>query len=79
MEADRGAEILAKAPAVWGAVMIDHAYLIVAKAVDAVFIEKKRRVLDQKVPYLRLAEVEHEPACMAFVGEIERVSVASVG
>ena len=79
IKADGGGEILAKAPAARRAIVVDHAHLIVAKAVDAVFIEKKLRVLDQEVAYLRLAEVEHEPARVTLVGEIERVHVASVG
>ena len=67
MKANRGGEILAKAPAVWRSIVIDHAHLIVSKAVDAVFIQKKLRVLDQEVPYLRLRVVEHQPAGMTFV------------
>src|SRR5438105_15359709 len=79
MGANRGGELLAKAPAVWRAIMIDHAHLVIAKTVDTVFIQKKLGVLDQKVPYLRLGVVEHQPAGMTFVSEIERVSVAAFG
>jgi hypothetical protein len=78
MMAQRRREILAKAPAVRRAVVIDDAHLVVTKPVHAVFVEKELRVLNQEIAHLGLAEIEHEPAGMALVGEIQRVAIAAL-
>ena len=79
MRAQRRGEVLAEAPAVRRAVVIDDADLVVAEAVDAVLVEKELRVLDEEVAHLRFAEVEHQPARMSFVGEVQRVDVPAAG
>ena len=71
MVAQRGGEFLAEAPAVWRAIVIDDAHLIIAEAVEPVFIEEELGILDQKIAHFGLAEVEHEPTGMAFVGKIQ--------
>ena len=62
---ERRGQVLAKTPAVRRAVMIDDAHLVVAEAIDAIFIKKELRVLNQEVAHFGLAEVEHKAAGMA--------------
>ena len=59
--------------------MVDHTHLIVSKSIDSILIQAEDRVVDQKLPNLRLAEIEHEPAGMADLGEIERIAVPPLG
>jgi hypothetical protein len=54
-------------------VAVDHTHLVVAEAVDAVFVKKESGVLNQEIPYLRLGEIKHQAARMAFVRKVERV------
>ena len=75
MHVEGGGEVLTETPAMRGAVVVDHADLIVPKAVDAIFVQKELGVLYQKVADLRFGVVEHKPAGMALVGEIEGVIV----
>ena len=42
--------------------MIDHAHLVVAEAVHAVFVKEELGVLDQEIAHLRFAEVEDQSA-----------------
>ena len=79
MRADCGGEVLAEAPAVRRAVVVDDADLVVAEAVDAILVEQELRVLNEEVAHFRFAEVEHEAARVSFVGEVERVAVARAG
>ena len=79
MLVEGGREVLAEAPTVRGAIVVDHAHLVVAEAVHAVFVQEELGILDQEVPHLRLAVVEDESAGMAAVGEVEGVSVAARG
>ena len=60
------------------AIVVDDAHLIVAQAVDPIFIEKKLCVLNQKVANLRLAEVEHQSSGMPDIGEVEGIAIAAL-
>ena len=57
-QTDRRGQILAKAPAVRRAVVVDHAHLIVAKSVNAIFVKEEFGVLDEEIAHLRFAEIE---------------------
>lgn len=57
-------QVLAKRPTVRHTVVVDDADLIVAEAIDAVFVEEEARVLDQEVAHLGLAEIEDQPTGM---------------
>src|SRR5688572_32964916 len=78
MGAQRRGEVLAEAPTMWCAVVIDNADLVVPEAVDAVFVEKERRVANEKVAHLRFSEVEHQSARMTLVAEVQRIAVSAV-
>jgi hypothetical protein len=71
MVLQRRGEVLAEAPAMGRAIVIDDAHLVIAEAVEAIFIEEELGVLDEEIAHLGLAEVEHKPTGMAFVGKIE--------
>lgn len=75
---DRGSDGSARR-GIRGAVVVDHTHLIVSKSIDSILIQAEDRVVDQKLPNLRLAEIEHEPAGMADLGEIERIAVPPLG
>ena len=79
MVAQRGGEILAKAPAVGRAIMINDAHLIVAEAVEPIFLEEELGIVDEEIAHFGLAEVEHQPTGMAFVGKIEGVAITTRG
>ena len=77
MSAQCRGEILAEAPPVGRAVVIDDADLVVPETIDAVLVEKELRVQDEKVAHFWFSEVEHQPAGVPPVGEVERVVVAA--
>ena len=79
MRAQGRGEILAEAPSVRRAVVVDHADLVVTEAVDAVLVEKELRVLNEEVAHLGFPEVEHQPARVSLVGEVQRIAVPGVG
>src|SRR6185312_6460699 len=56
-------------------VMVNDTDLIVAEAVHAIFVEKKFGVLNEEVADLWFGIIEHKPARMALVCEIEGVVV----
>jgi hypothetical protein len=59
MVSQRGGEVLAEAPAVGRAIVIDDAHLIVTEAVEPIFIEEELGIVDEKIAHFGLAEVEH--------------------
>ena len=69
----RRREILTEAPALRRTVVVDQANLVVAEAVDTVFVEEESGVLNQEIAHLRLDEIEYEAARMAFIRKVERV------
>ena len=79
MVAQRRGQVLAKTPAVRRAVVVDHAHLIVAEPIDAIFIEEESGVLDEKVAHFRFAEIKDQPAGVSAVGEVERIPVPARG
>ena len=66
---------LTKIPASPVAVVVDDAYFVIAKAVNAILIEKEKRVINKKLPHSLTLEIENIPACPGFVREKERVPV----
>src|SRR5687768_15230373 len=78
MGAQRGGQVLAEAPPMRCAVVIDDADLVVPETVDAVLVEEEPRVVNQKVAHLRFSKVEHQPTRMSLVCEVQRVAVPAV-
>src|SRR6266478_464136 len=66
---------LTKIPTSSVAVAVDDAYFVIAKAVNAILIEKEKRVINKKLPHAFTLEIENIPARPGLVGEKKRVPV----
>jgi len=72
-------QVLAEAPAVGCAVVVDHAHLVIAETVDSIFLQEEPGVLDEEVAHLGFAEIEHQTAGVTAVEEVEGVGIAAGG
>ena len=75
-EAQSIGEVLAKEPP---AMLIDDRYLVIAQAIEMIFLQQHLAVIDQELPHFRLPKGKHQPARASIVGnEIEAVGVVTL-
>ena len=75
MRAKRASERLTKIPASAVAIAVDHTDFVIAEAVNAILVEKEKRVINEKLPDPIILEIKNISARPTFVGEEERVPV----
>ncbi len=67
VRAERASQRLTKIPASPVAVVVDDAYFVIAKAVNAILIEQEKRVVNQKLSHAVTLEIENISARPTFV------------
>src|SRR5712691_3352213 len=75
MHAQGASQRLTKIPTSPITIAVDNAYLVIAEAVNAIFIEQEERVINKKLPHPITLEVENISARPSLVGEKERVPI----
>ena len=75
MHAQSASQRLTKIPASPVAIAVDNADFIIAEAVNAIFVEQEKRIINKKLPHATTLEVENISARPSLVGEKERVPI----
>src|SRR5204863_426941 len=75
VRAECASQCLAKIPTSAVAVAIDNADFIIAKAVNAIFIEQEESVINKKLPHAITLKIENISSRPGLVGEEERVPI----